>query len=255
MASNILYVPDTQIRPDNLEKNLPLAQAIGELIVSWRPDIVVFGGDHFDMASLSVHDMGKINKKTFDGGAVRADIEAGRVAMDVIQAPLLDLQQRQRSSKHKVYAPTQEFLIGNHEERASRFPELRGLVSYDDMLEGYPFNVHDFLEVVEIEGVLFSHYFYNPLSGRPYGGSAEYRLNKIKRSFVQGHEQTFRTAEEYLSDGSVIKGLIAGACYLHDEPYKGYQGNNHYRGVIMMHGVENGNYDLEQVSVKRLLGE
>jgi hypothetical protein len=44
-------------------------------------------------------------------------------------------------------------------------------------------------------------------------------------------------------------GLVAGACYLHDEDYKGPQGNAHFRGIVVKHGVRNGSYDIQQISL------
>lgn len=251
--TKILVIPDKQIRPDNLDQNAPLLMALGNLLVKERPDVVVDIGDHFDMHSLNTYDMSKTNRKTFDGAAVHDDIMAGRIAMDLMLGAMYDLQERQRQAKHKVYRPDMYFTVGNHEERILRFPELKKLVAFENILDHTPFEVIPYLQPIEVEGVLFCHYFYNPLSGRPYGGSAEYRLNKIKQSFVQGHEQSFKYATEYLSNGRVIQGLVGGACYLHDEGYKGYQGNNHFRGAFMLHDVQNGEFDLEQLSVKRIL--
>lgn len=249
----ILVIPDKQIRPDNLDQNYPLLQAIGNLIVREKPDIIVDIGDHFDMYSLNTYDMSKTNRKTFDGEAVHNDIIAGKMAMDVMLAPLYERQESQRQAKHKVYKPEMYFTVGNHEERILRFPELKKLVDFESLLDNTPFQMIPYLQPIELEGILFCHYFYNPMSGRPFGGSAEYRLNKLKQSFVQGHEQSFKYAAEYLSNGRTIQGLVGGACYLHDEGYKGYQGNHHYRGAFMLHDVNDGEFDLEQLSVNRLL--
>lgn len=250
---NILVIPDTQIRPDNLEINRPLLQSIGELIVSWRPDTVVHIGDHFDMHSLSTYDMPSRNRRTFDGAEVEADVDAGMVAMDILLGPLWAEQARLRTNKQKIYSPRRVFTLGNHEQRADRFSELKALVDLRGDLNALGWEVYDYLEPCMIEQIMFVHYAANPLSGRPYGGTAEYRLNKMKTSFVQGHEQTFKYAEEYLNDGRTISALVGGACYLHDEPYKGYQGNNHFRGCFLLHGADSGRYDLEQVSTRRLL--
>lgn len=253
--TNVLCIPDTQIRPDTLEINTPLLRAIGELIVEWRPDVVVHIGDHFDFHSLCQYDYKKNNQYTFNGEEVREDMVAAQVGMDNLLGPLWELQAQQRANSKKQYRPEMHFCIGNHEERVARFPELHGLVDYARMFEPYPeWQVHDFLDPVKIGGVNFVHYAYNPMSGKPLGGSAEYRLNKLKLSFVQGHEQTFKYAQEYLSNGEKISALVGGACYMHDEPYKGYQGNNHFRGCFKLHDIHDGMYDLEQVSVKRLLG-
>lgn len=255
MPKNILVIPDTQIRPDNLELNRPLLEAVGELIVTWRPDVVVHIGDHFDMQSLSLYDFPKNNRVVFDGKEVMEDVYAGREAMSALLGPYYKLRAELRANKKRVYKPEFHFTLGNHEQRVDRFNELKGLVDLTEDLEIYGWEVHPFLKPVEIEGVHFVHYAYNAMSGKPIGGTAEYRLNKLKLSFVQGHEQTFKYAQEYLNDGRKISALVGGACYLHDENYKGYQGNNHFRGCFMLHNVHDGMYDLEQVSAERLLGK
>lgn len=249
--SKILVLTDKQIRPDNFDINMPIMVGLGNLIVKAKPDVIIDIGDHWDMYSLNQYDNKK--KAAFNGDEVSADVNAGNDAMDIILSPLKAMQMAQRESKHKVYNPIMKFLIGNHEQRIKRFPELNSLVNYASLLKHTPWDVVDYLKPVEIEGIQFAHYFYNPLSGNPIGGSAEYRLNKLKFSFVQGHEQSFKHAKEYLADGRVITGLIGGSCYAHQEPYKGYQGNNHFRGCFMLHDAHEGDYDLEQISIKRLV--
>lgn len=253
--TNILVIPDTQIRPDNIELNRPLLEAIGQLIVDWRPDVIVHIGDHFDMASLSKYDFVKNNRLVFDGLEVEADLHAGDAGLAALTDQLYWLQHCQRMNKKKVYKPEMHFTLGNHEQRVDRFPELKGLVDLPQIISSHGFKVHPFLKPLEIEGVHFVHYAYNAMSGKPIGGTAEYRLNKLKLSFVQGHEQTFKYAQEYLNDGRKISALVGGSCYLHNEDYKGFQGNNHFRGCFKLHNVHNGMYDLEQVSVERLLGK
>jgi hypothetical protein len=240
----IVVIADTQRRPDNVQVNTPLDIAIGNMIVEEQPDVVVHIGDHFDMPSLSTYDIPKNNRRTIDGREVAADVAAGRESMGRILAPLRDLQERQRNSKHRVYRPRMVFTLGNHEERILRFPELRGLVGISDLFAGTPWEVYDYLEPVTFGGVEFVHYAANPLSGRPYGGSAEYRLNNTNMSLV-----------EVLNNGRALSFLVGGACYLHDEPYKGPQGNNHFRGAFILHNVKDGVYDLEQVSCARMMEE
>ena len=253
MANKVLVIFDTQIRPDNLELNRPLLKGIGKLIVKERPTHIVHIGDHWDMKSLSQYDFPKNNRVVFDGEEVAADVRAGRYGLGALTFDLKQLQDRQRENKKKVYSPKMHFTMGNHEQRVDRFNELKGLVDLTGEAEAFGFEVHPFLKPVKIGGVAFVHYAYNPLSGRPLGGTAEYRLNKLKLSFVQGHEQVFKYAQEYLNDGRKISALICGSCYLHDEEYKGWQGNNHFRGVAMLHNVKDGVYDLEQISAERLL--
>ena len=86
-----------------------------------------------------------------------------------------------------------------------------------------------------------SHYFYNPMTGKPLGGTVDARLKTIGHSFTMGHQQTLAYSLRFVA-GKSQHGLVAGACYLHDEDYKGPQGNAHFRGIIVKYEVESGAY-------------
>ena len=246
---NILLIPDCQVKP-----GVPLDHlySLSKFIVHRQPDAIVNIGDFFDLPSLSSYDLGK---KAMEGRRVHEDIEAGNKAMRVMLNGLRTLQRRQRENKKRVYTPEMHFCIGNHEERIKRHvesnPQLDGLLSYDNLdLRGW--EVHDFRDVFTVAGICFSHYFYNPLSGMPIGGSMDNRLNKLQASFVQGHEQSFLYGCRQTLTG-LHMGLVAGAFYMHDENYKGPQANNHWRGICMLNNAENGVYDLETISLENLL--
>jgi hypothetical protein len=66
-----------------------------------------------------------------------------------------------------------------------------------------------------------------------------------------GHQQTLDYAIRFVK-GESQHGLVAGACYLHDEDYKGYQGNAHWRGIVVCHEVREGSYDPMFVSLDYL---
>lgn len=246
---HLLLIPDTQVRPG---VNTDHLGEMGEYIAEAQPDVIVHIGDHWDMPSLSSYDKGTAK---IEGRRVRTDIESGNVAMQLLLEPLRRLQAGQKRNHRKVYNPRKVFTPGNHEERILRYenthPEVQGVLGYDQLdLEGW--EVSKFLEVIDINGVNFAHYFYNPNTGRPYGGTAEHRLNKVKGSFVQGHEQGFKYHMEAVGDRR-IHGLVAGSFYTHDESYKGPQGNSHWRGACNLWGVEDGMYDLEVMDIKRFL--
>lgn len=218
--------------------------AVGNYIVHKRPDVIVNAGDFWDMPSLSSYDRGT---KASHGRSVLADIEAGHVAMEVLLEPLRTLQQTQSQNKKKVYRPRMVFLLGNHEQRIERHvnsnPELDGFLSYADLrLEEYGWEVIPYLQTINLGGVLFSHYFYNPMTGRPLGGSIESRLNKIKMSFVQGHVQGLQIGTSFRPDGSKCWGVVAGSGYEHEERYIGPQANDHWRGILMLYNVQNGDF-------------
>jgi hypothetical protein len=57
---------------------------------------------------------------------------------------------------------------------------------------------------------------------------------------------------EYRVDGKRITGIFAGAFYLHNEDYLGPQGNQHWRGIWMLHNVKDGDFDIMPVSMSYL---
>lgn len=240
MISKLLLIPDTQVKP-----GVPIDHLhdLGREIADVQPEIIVHIGDHWDMPSLSSYDKGSAKA---EGKRVIEDIEAGNEGMRALLGPLRALQSSQQRNRKKVYSPEMYFFVGNHENRIKRYenshPELIGFADGRLDLDGW--TVLPFLQSKDIGGVNFCHYFYNPNSGKPFGGSMEYRLSKVKRSFVQGHEQGLKYAQEAVGDKR-IHGLMAGAFYLHDEDYKGPQGNNHWRGYCYLNNIVDGDYDLE----------
>ena len=246
-----LIIPDTQAKP-----NVPTDHLgwIGQYILDKKPDVIVHLGDHADMESLSSYDVGK---RTFEGRRYKADIEAANEAFDILCAPLETHNERVRATKHAQYLPERHLLLGNHEDRINRAtnddPKLDGTINTDDLnYKAHDWVVHPFLKPVEIDGIHYAHYWAAPMTGRPYGGTAATRLSKIGHSFTMGHQQTLDYAVRFLSNGQQQCGLVAGAAYLHNEDYKGYQGNAHWRGIIVKHEVSDGAYDPMFVSLSYL---
>ena len=147
--------------------------------------------------------------------------------------------------KHKDYNPRKIFCLGNHEHRLDRYiddnPELIGTLGTDFLpFNKYGWEVHPFLKPVEVNGIFFVHYLANPFSGKPYGGNAMNILKTVGRSFVVGHKQCLDIAIRPTIDGKQQIGIVNGACYDHNESYKGYQGNNHFRGLTVLHEAKDG---------------
>ena len=249
---NILVIPDTQCKKG---VDISHLQAMGNYIVAKKPEVIVHIGDHWDMPSLSSY----AKKMEIEGQRVKEDLEFGKKAMDTLMRPLFSYNERRRRWKEKLYRPRLEFCLGNHEERVLRFikdnPNLDGLLKYPDCfkLKSLGWNVNDFLKPFTIEGISFAHYFYNPMSGRPYGGKAHSKLNHIKNSFVMGHQQGLDIATTTDNTGQKYWGIVAGSFYTHNENYIGHQGNDHWRGAVMLHDVENGDCAPCVINMKHLL--
>lgn len=230
-----IVIPDCQVKAGVDVSHLGY---LGQYIAEKEPEVVVCLGDFFDMPSLSSYDAGK---KSFEGRMYKTDIEAGRKAMDLLMAPI----QRMKNKPRLV------FLMGNHEERILRAIEsdrkLDGTIGYHDFqLDKYGWEVHQFLEVVMIDGIAYSHFFPRAASGavlqtKRGASSAKTQLQREGGSCTAGHQQGLDVAALPLR-GKLQWGLIAGSFYSHDESYLSPQGNAHWRGFIVKHEVKDGSY-------------
>lgn len=223
---------------------------IGKYIVDKKPDTLICIGDFADMPSLSSYDVGK---KSFEGKRYVKDIEASHEAMQALLQPLVDFNNKARKNKEKLYKPRMVLTLGNHENRINRAVEndskLEGVLSIKDLgYEHYGWEVYPFLEVVVIDGIAYSHYFTTGLMGRPVT-TASACLSKKHMSCIQGHQQGLQIATGHKADGGMLTSIIAGSCYEHDEDYLGPQGNKHWRGFLMLHDVQDGEFDLMPVSL------
>lgn len=243
-----LVIPDTQVKDG---QDFTFLNNIGRYIIEKKPDVIVHLGDFADMESLSSYDVGK---KSFEGRRYTKDIEAARQAMDALLTPLREFNNQAREQKKKQYHPRLVLTLGNHEQRIMRAvnddAKLEGLIKYEDL----PYNdweVHDYLEPVFIDGVAYCHYFPTGVLGRP-ATTASAMVSKLHMSCVAGHQQGKQVAYGKRPDGSTITCIIAGSCYEHNETYLGHQGNQHFRGFLVAHEVNNGTFDEMFVSLDYL---
>lgn len=243
-----LVIPDVQAKPGT---DFSYLNKIGHYIVEKKPDRLICIGDFADMPSLSSYDVGK---KSFEGRRYRADVEASHEAMNSLLEPIWTFNAKAKKNKEKQYHPLMDLTLGNHENRTNRAvnddPKLDGVLSVDDLgYASYGWNVHPFLDVAILDGVAYSHYFTTGLMGRPVT-TAQACLTKKHMSCIQGHQQGLQIATSYNAAGNKLTSVIAGSCYEHDEDYMSFQGNKHWRGFLVLHDVQDGDFDLMPVSLK-----
>lgn len=242
----IAVIPDCQVRPGDDTRFLT---NIGRYLEEKEPDVIVNIGDFADMPSLSSYDIGK---KSFEGRRYKADVEAAKNAMAALLAPIKERRKRDIEGHRYRYNPRLVLTLGNHEERILRAvnndAKLDGTIGIEDLEYDKDWEVYDFLQPVVIEGVAFCHYFVTGVAGRP-ASSAQAQLNKQHMSCVAGHQQGLQIATGHRANGDRLTSIIAGSCYEHNEDYLGYQGNKHWRGMLMLHEVKDGNFDLMPVSL------
>ena len=233
-----LVIPDCQVAPETPMDHLT---HIGRYIADKRPDVIVCIGDFADMKALCSYDKGK---KRAEGQRYHLDIEAARQGMRLLTEPFIDL---------KDYRPRMVMTLGNHEDRISRATEdysaLDMTIRVNDLAyEVFGWEVHPFLEVVEIDGIEYAHYFTSGPMGRPCSSAAAV-LRTRQGSAVQGHLQhtdlCFHPKTQKFA-------LLAGTCYQHEEDYLGPQGNAQRRQIVMLHEVVDGRADPMFVSLNFL---
>lgn len=245
----LIVVPDTQCKPGNTFEHLT---AVGNYIADKEPDWIAHMGDHWDFASLSTYEPKESIYWHDPTRTYEDDIDAGNAGMAALLGPI------ERKIKRSSWAPKRRFFVGNHEERVLRAgrmnPAMSKTYTFARLHLGF-WEVVPFLKVEEIEGVLFSHYFVNQqsLKRNVLGGSIDNRLNKIKKSFVMGHQQGRWWGSQWTSDGRELMGLVVGSCYAHNEHYMpDYQGNHYWRGIAVLNELHEGRYDPTFVSLDYL---
>jgi len=245
-----LVIPDTQVKPGVPMDHLEWA---GKYIVDKKPDVVIMLGDFADMESLCSYDVGK---KSFEGRRYLADIESAHMGQRLLFSPLWDYNNRAAKNHEKRYNPRLVMIEGNHEARINKAveadPKLEGVLSYSDLsYEEFGWECHPFLKPVVIDGIAYCHYFPSGVLGRPVS-SARALLTKMHMSCVAGHQQGRDIAFSRRADGVEITAIIAGSFYQHDEPYLNPLTNTHWRGLFVLHQVQNGAFDEMAVSIDYL---
>ena len=254
MTKRILVIPDSQIRPGD---NYDFLSWIGQYAVDMQPDIIVHLGDFADMPSLSSHD--KAGSKSMEGMRYKEDINTSIEAMKVLIEPIKEHQEFLKKNHKQRWNPRMVMLYGNHENRINRAihndPKLEGLISLEDLkYEELGWETVPFLQPINIEGVMFCHYFVSGVMGNPVG-TARALLTKHHQSCIAGHQQGRDIAFAKRADGTEMTAMIVGSGYMHDENYLNHQTNVHWRGVVILNEVENGTFDEIMVSMRYLKGK
>jgi hypothetical protein len=240
-----MVIPDIQAKPNVNHDHM---EAIANYALEKRPDEIIQIGDWADMESLSSYDKGK---RSYEGRRYVHDIDSANHSLDRFERVI---EEHNRTHPQDPYNPKKRKTDGNHEYRIIRAtdldPALHGKLSLEDLdFERRGWEVHPFLKVINVDGIEYSHYFTSGNMGRPVTTAAAL-LRERQCSATMGHTQY---ADMAIHKKTMKRALFCGVCYTHDEEYLGPQGNNVRRQVIMKHEVEDGLYDLMEVSLKFLM--
>lgn len=228
-----------------------MALYIGKLMEDVKPTKLINLGDMADMASLCSYDKGK---KSFHGRAYKKDIDA-----------TVDANEKLWHFIHKNHRrrPESYFFEGNHEYRIKKMldlqPELEGTVGFEDLeLDSFYNNIIEYQGqtpgVMKVDGINYAHYFVSGVMGRPVGGEhpAYSLLTKQYESATCGHIHVTDFASRTTPSGQRINGLVAGCSLDYHAKWAGEVNKLWWRGVIIKHNVDNGNYDPQWVSLDSL---
>lgn len=248
MINTLLIIPDCHAHPKFSNAR---ADWLGQFMADLKPDFVVNMGDAADMPSLSSYDKGK---RSTVGRNYRDDINSHLDFQDRMWSPLKRLKKKM---------PYSVILEGNHEHRIERAldlsPEYEGSIGFKD----YDFNSY-YDEVIrydgglpgiyEVENILFAHYLPTGISGRPVGGerAAHMLLAKHNNSCVVAHSHLYDFATRTNVRNQTINGLVVGCYQDYINDWAGPVGHMWRAGVTVLRNVEDGDYDLEFVSLKTL---
>jgi hypothetical protein len=242
-----LIIPDTQCRPGVPLDHLRWA---GLYACAKKPTSIINLGDHWDMPSLCSYDKGK---RAAENMRYSNDIKAGNKGMELFMEPILE-----EMARHPDWNPRLVFTRGNHEARIERatqdHPELEDTLGYGALdLDCYGWEQFEFLDIADIDGVCYSHYFKpSPTSKFPVT-TARALLTKKHVSCIMGHVQKYEVAMDYDARGKRITALFAGCFYQHEDDYRDPQATRAtWRGVHILYGVRDGEFTHNSIDLTYL---
>lgn len=229
---------------------------LGNIILEEEPELVACMGDFADLNSLSSYDKGK---KSAELRRYRTDIAACHDALLRINRPIeLYNDQKRNTKKSQRKLPRKVMILGNHEERINRAvnmaPELEGTLSIDDLqYKEYGWEVIPFKRTIAIEETYFCHFFPSGVKGEPISGF-NIGANIISKNMVSsicGHSHLYDHAIRNRPDGSKVIGLCTG-WYGEQPTYSDATDNLWWSGLILLHEMDKGSFDCEQLGIERI---
>lgn len=253
---NILVIGDVHLKPGAPNEHMTW---LGNLIVTRQPDVVLQIGDLGDFPSLSSYDKGK---KSGEGHRYVNDVDSVLEGLSLLHGVVDDYNK----GRKKKYLPEFKITLGNHDQgRSDRAANddaaLFGAISWRDMqLVEHGWDVTAFRSVLNVEGVNFSHYFPSGAMDRAISGINVGRslMNKQMESCLQGHSHTLNYSSDTTVSGKRFWGGSVG-CYIHPSQREDYASDTTqlkwFKGVLVLHDTENGDFDPEAISMKRIIKE
>ena len=232
---------------------------LGKLIAETRPDHIVLIGDFLTLNSLSAWDRNK--RMNMENKRYFLEIDAGREALSLLQHDMTMLRARQKLNKKRLYNPSLVYVVGNHEDRLTRYLET------DPTFDGHV-SVQKDLHLAEdnwvwvpyrsshsIRGIDFTHVPHNkakPITGMDINKKcSDVTIN----STVYGHTHEAHFSNHRRHGQNTNQHVLNCGCFFpedQDEDYCDGRIKNYWRGVMLMDIYDQGMFDISTVSMTSL---
>lgn len=257
--TRVLYYTDAHDRHD-LDKDRFVW--LGKYARDHKPDIIVNGGDTFDVDSLNSH-VGRDTKKGIALPDFEVELASLNMAMDCIELNCPENIPRY-------------ITLGNHEERVyteeNKYPQLGGILSneMEDVFHRHNYKMIPYRSALDINGVWFTHCPHNAMRKAIGGINGTATAAKASpRSIVFGHthkkdefvhhqsgyDNVFNLGcDEVRSYNNYIRAYNGGCFMPHNYKMnyaKASQTSWHY-GMTMLYILDGEIIDTEWISLLRL---
>ena len=231
---------------------------LGEFLYDIRPDYVVDLGDGADMKSLNSYDTRY--PQAIVSQSYEKDIKVYNDSMERIRRPF---------KKAKRKRPKFFGFEGNHEHRIKKAiqhdPRLEGSnygISFGHLQTDYWFDeYHEYNNsapaLADYDGILYGHY----VSSGNYGSAMATKhhgyslVEKLACSATVGHSHKFNYYHKADARPSPLNGLVVGCFKGAEESWAGQANNEWRKGLVVKRELDNGNYDMQWVSMEALRKE
>lgn len=206
---------DVHISPTTKEKSSIVLTHIVEDILSRLPDVIVCCGD------IGTFDSHNRKSELFKISEVEAERDCVKEVMcEYFFKPIQEYNDRRRVLKQKLYRPLFVFCLGNHDKYEHKWMQ-QFLEAVGERMK-MSFLVADHKEIVEIDGVFFSHTFDKGISGIAHS-TCDGLLKDLHKTCVQGHRHVREVSEDRTLDGEKIACFCLPAATT-DRPIWAYSG-------------------------------
>jgi len=255
----LLILPIGDCHIDELD-DLSRFKLLSKFIIDKKPDVIIFMGDFLTMSCLSFFDKDK--RQRMEGKRYKKEIDKGNEALDIIFYELLELQEKQRLQKLKIYRPNVYYLNGNHGNRLNRYleydPTFEGLVSIEKDLKLKERNIKfiPYREYLNINKINFTHIPFNKTK-EVCGVNITKKVSQLMFTscvFAHVHSMEYEGFKRHGQDD--LQQILSVGCFFEKhEDYVHGRITEYWKGLVLLDSFKEGRFDTQTYSLEKLKKE